>query len=780
MSATFATRVGTPDPGRDRSGTQPRVPSPGVIGPGIASAVAVLLSAIALAPLVDSGSWFGATFLAVVVVTVIGALTTWARVPVFLVPIFQSLGLFATLVASYTTDAPLRFVPSPDAMRALREVLSAGMGDIDQYSPPVPYSAGVSAVVAIGIGCVAIVVFVLEVNLRMPVVAGFALIAVYVVPSFVLDDGSPWWAFAFVAVGWMVLLISDERVGLVSWGRLLRRADKNGPGSPLAGLSSAAIRLGALAIVTAIALPILIPSLADAVLGRSATGLGGTGDGTGAQGDASSTVGLGAVVSLRRDLRQNKEVVVLRYTTTATNPSYLRAAVLEDYANESWRARDFQPASSTRVVDGTDLQTDIGTTVATTPTTYTFSDVKLDASYLPVAEHAERISGLAGQWYVDSQTQTVFGVDSTTSGASWGVGALETSPTIAQLRSSTPAAAPDPEQVRLAAGIPPDLADAARAWTAGATTNFDRAVALQNYFRDRFTYDANAKSDQSTSYLEQFLRDRTGYCEQFAATMALMARSLGIPARVVVGYTPGTRSADDVWVVRGKDAHAWPELFLGGVGWVRFEPTPGGAAGGGAAPLPVTSNVPAATPSSSTGPGATPSGDPKLSRLLEAERPADAGTFDGPAVDTATTADQWRLRVLLGVLVLGLAAAAVPAVWRWARRRRRLSTSASVEDAWEELRDTARDLGVPWSDAQTPRQAVAAVITRQRLRGADADAATRVGRTTERSRYAATAPSTIGLADDVSTVRTALLDRVDLATRVRATLLPASLRNPQD
>jgi hypothetical protein len=77
---------------------------------------------------------------------------------------------------------------------------------------------------------------------------------------------------AFVAIGFMVLLVSDERVGLASWGRMLRRP--RATRSPLAGFSSSALRLGALAVVAAVAIPILVPALTDAVLGRHDTGFG--------------------------------------------------------------------------------------------------------------------------------------------------------------------------------------------------------------------------------------------------------------------------------------------------------------------------------------------------------------------------------------------------------------------------------------------------------------------------------------------------------------------------
>jgi transglutaminase-like putative cysteine protease len=770
------TTTGTVRPTPTRSPAPPppvsanRVSSSGILGPSVASGVAVVLASFALGPLFDSGAWFGSVLITVAAVVAVGGVATWARLPLFLVPIVQVVALFSILVARFTTDAPLGFVPTPDSMTELRAVLSTGMGEVDRYAPPVPLSPGVSAVTAIAIGCVAIVVFVLQVNLRMPVVAGLALISVYVVPAFVLADGAPWWSFAAVAVGFMVLLISDERVGLVSWGRMLRRSEGGATSSALSGLSSSALRLGAVAIVTAIALPILVPSLTDAVLGRHSSGFG-DGPGTGTD---PSQLGLDAFVSMRRDLLVLPTTVVFRYTTKATDPSYLRTVVLEQYANERWTARNFDPSVSTRVGDDVALPAEVGAGVATTPQSYDFTADKLVNAFVPMPENATAVRGLSGQWYDDSTTGTIFGVDSTTKGARWQVDALDASPTPDQLAASVIGNSPDLESLRSASTVPPRVAELARTVTAGATTNLERATLIQNYFLSGFQYSTQAASDQSISAIDSFLDEKRGYCQQFAATMALMARAVGIPSRVVVGYTKGTLE-DGTWVVRGKDAHAWPELLFPGVGWVRFEPTPRTAAEGGTLAVPIyTTERPGTTPTpTSTSSPSNGGRNDKLHGLTK-----DLGSSSTPVDVTPqeTTADQWRLRGLLALAVVALLLAAVPAVWRWMRRRRRLSATASVEDAWEELRDTARDLGIEWSDARTPRQAVASVIAREHLTGTAADAAVRVGQVTERSRYAPVPPSTEGLSEDVGTVRTALLTRADRSTRVRAALLPQSLR----
>ena len=100
-------------------------------------------------------------------------------------------------------------------------------------------------------------------------------------------------------------------------------------------------------------------------------------------------------------------------------------------------------------------------------------------------------------------------------------------------------------------------------------------VALQNWFRTEFAYDLSVQAGNSDDAVRQFLRIRRGYCEQFSATFAAMARSLGIPARVAIGFTPGELRDDGLYHVYDRHAHAWPEVWFDGFGWVSFEPTPG-------------------------------------------------------------------------------------------------------------------------------------------------------------------------------------------------------------
>ncbi|MCY3890111.1 MAG: DUF3488 and transglutaminase-like domain-containing protein [bacterium] len=119
--------------------------------------------------------------------------------------------------------------------------------------------------------------------------------------------------------------------------------------------------------------------------------------------------------------------------------------------------------------------------------------------------------------------------------------------------------------------------------TEGAESGYEQALALQSFFRNGgFVYDARVATGHSGNRIEEFLSTRRGYCEQFAGTFAAMARSVGLPARVAVGFTVGEADPNDpnLYLVQGKHAHAWPEVHLAEVGWVAFEPTPGRGAPG--------------------------------------------------------------------------------------------------------------------------------------------------------------------------------------------------------
>lgn len=149
---------------------------------------------------------------------------------------------------------------------------------------------------------------------------------------------------------------------------------------------------------------------------------------------------------------------------------------------------------------------------------------------------------------------------------------------------------PSARLTNLYTDLPEDFSDVLRALarqiTAQASTPFERGLVLEEFFRSTggFVHDATVSTGHTTLNLEEWILEpestnyRRGYCQQFAAAMAVMARSLGIPARLVFGFSPGeieTQSdGSEVIVVRARNGHVWVELFMESQGWVRFDPTP--------------------------------------------------------------------------------------------------------------------------------------------------------------------------------------------------------------
>ncbi len=143
-------------------------------------------------------------------------------------------------------------------------------------------------------------------------------------------------------------------------------------------------------------------------------------------------------------------------------------------------------------------------------------------------------------------------------------------------------------------GVAPDIVELARSVTASGRTDEEKAKLLERWFLGNFTYDLKIALTAKLGLRDFLFTDRRGYCEQFASSFAVMARALGIPSRVAVGFVRGDYSAQTkTYQVRGKDAHAWPEVFIDNH-WQRFEPTPG--RGDAAAPEPTPSTTTTTAP----------------------------------------------------------------------------------------------------------------------------------------------------------------------------------------
>jgi hypothetical protein len=251
-------------------------------------------------------------------------------------------------------------------------------------------------------------------------------------------------------------------------------------------------------------------------------------------------------------------------------------------------------------------------------------------------------------------------------------------------------------------GISEEVGNLARRWTEDQSAPFERLVAIQNRLRT-FDYSLEVTPEDSADYLTRFLTEtRRGYCQQFATAFAVLARVLGYPTRVSVGFLPGapTGRGPGEYIVRGTDAHAWPEVYFRDYGWVAFEPTPRSSAEQPTYTLPAFNAIVG-------GPQGALSPDPGTTRLARVQDQGRAGArgltgVTGQASGGVNRNPAWlrafnRLAGALALL-LGLFLVAVPLIkeWRIVRDYRRAdSPGGAAVAAFSHFQSEAADLAVP-------------------------------------------------------------------------------------
>ncbi len=382
------------------------------------------------------------------------------------------------------------------------------------------------------------------------------------------------------------------------------------------------------------------------------------------------------------------------FTVTADEPSYWRIAGLDTYEDNIWKvAGNFSPE------DGELPGQDLGGT--RTELVQTVNISALAAIWLPAAFAPSSISEATTEvtWNSETSSLTVANDIPNSDGVSYTVVSRVPAFSADELRAA-PATIPDDIAERyldVPDNISPTMLGLARDLTADSTNRYDTMRALQDHFRGyRYELQLGPRGDDP---IETFLQERQGFCQQFAGTFALMARSLGVPTRVATGFTWGDQGTDSegrtTYTVTGRHTHAWPEVYFDGLGWVPFEPTPGRGMPGAS---PYSGHTPAQdsnTQSTLDEPDTTPT-DPSVSRPdpgFEPDIPDPAGG--------GTVAEQpafWR-RIDLRYLLIPAAVAAYAGVILGAhalRRRQRRARSTTpdqqVTTAWSEAVE-AVDLG---------------------------------------------------------------------------------------
>ncbi len=250
--------------------------------------------------------------------------------------------------------------------------------------------------------------------------------------------------------------------------------------------------------------------------------------------------------------------------------------------------------------------------------------------------------------------------------------------------------------LQLPKNLDPNIKILAENITHQAPTMYDKAVALESYFHSHYTYNANMSVPRGQEPVSWFLfrnNSHTGFCNYFSTAMTIMARELGIPARVVEGYTNGKYDVkQNQWVIRGTDAHSWVQIYFAGYGWVNFEPS----ASFSSFTRPVVSSNTVASTGGSTSPQA--SGN----RNRQARLPEETGSV-GPSLNSNSSQQQAQLRqtislTFVSLVLLCLFGLVCFSIW-WRRLYRGYSLSSQVYGRVVKLANWA---GIPLKPSQTP------------------------------------------------------------------------------
>jgi transglutaminase-like putative cysteine protease len=436
-------------------------------------------------------------------------------------------------------------------------------------------------------------------------------------------------------------------------------------------------------------------------------------------------VSIDPIVDIRPALLNQHPVDL--FTVRSDRAAYWRFLALDQFDGRQWKASDQEATRGTLINSGllrpnpsepTNLQSTVATTLHQR---YEFQG--LTQPWLPTAFDPVSVSIVASVARYDPESQSLVAPNGTYQDFAYEVDSQLVVPTPDQL--DVEPAVSGPERARytnLPKDTPPQIAAIAHRLADGAPNIYRKVLAIQKYLKD-FTYDLRVPAGHGVNDIVNFLTNtKAGYCEQFAGTMAVMLRSIGIPARVAVGFTPGTYdSAQGVYQVSSQDAHAWVEVLFPGYGWLAFEPTPtrtNPVAAPYVAPLFLN-------PPTGGGPGCANVKNPRLcnqetgrqggrgglantrTRIGHDEGipPTGVGTpTDLPA--PVSPANRWRTLAFEALLaLLGLALLLIP-VAKWLGRRLTLARAhdprSRVLAVYGVLTQRAADLGLGRRTHETP------------------------------------------------------------------------------
>jgi hypothetical protein len=661
-------------------------------------------------------------------------------------------------------------LPTRETLAEMARAASSAMTAVSEQAAPVEVTTEFVLLTCAGAWAVATAADGLAFRARQPLLALVPALGLFVFPA-VIRPTSPAWYTAWFLLGAAGLLLFEGRARLATWGRWVSHA-RSRPGAgwrlPLTPAAQTGRWLALAAGLCALTVPWLLPGYGQqGALDLKERAGGDTG------------VALNPFVSLRTRLTAQDDVPMFRARTTRRER--WRLMVYDRFDGTDFAPSSDPRANLTQFVGP--LAGDLDPELRTTQITQEVEIQELGSFWLPAATAPIRVD--AGRRVLANPTFASLTVNRRLrQGFTYTV--VSQVPEIEASDLDGPIDYHDyPEMAPYTdtGNLDQEVRDRARAVVEAkkADTPFEAALAIQDYLRSsEFRYNLNVPSLASGgNQLRRFLTEvREGYCEQFAIAMAMMAREVGIPSRVAVGFTSGEIVDKNYEQVTTHDAHAWPELWFPRAGWTPFEPTPrsdgtvtlpiyttpaGRVPGGNAGPP--TIEQPENSPASTTPRTIRPETDPAAESDPLAGGGAERGLLERPLVRAGAAV------VLLVALVPGI---------KWgrtllARRRVGRRPRDAVAESYAEVTGWARDAGIGRRGAETP--AAYARRLNQDFAG-DADSLVELTRLFERAEYGAAEPD--GDQADrarqlARSARSSLAGRLGWRRRLVATVSPRSL-----
>ena len=659
-----------------------------------------------------------------------GALVTWIALTYgtgrwrLVVAHLAGLALLIARVAAPSTFS-FGIIPGPETTRMVGSELGQALDLLRFGSPPVLALAGLTALVAAAMWMLASAWMWGAVTARpwlgiVPPLGFYLYLAVV--------DRAP------ALPAWSAIFVMLTALGLLSTSQVIRPGagrvrDADDRPVPRRQLGASAVTVLAVMAAGLVGATLAGPALSGtgAIRWRN----GSSGDGTG------SGVSFNRFVGLRQDLVSQSDepvfVATIEGETPVSGGLYWKLVTLDHYDGSFW-----VPAETT-FADPTDSAWEDPnlayrgdtTTVSQTVRIESLREDRLPVLYSPTSvasasdiiragaqagsDGSLRINAISRQgltYKVESRVPTIdVAALATNNGqlsplfAEAAAEGLFTADAAQRTTADAPLAI-DP-YLDLPDDLDPAIGDLAREITAGVATPFERALLLEDFLRG-FTYDLDVSSGHTSLQLAAWLTDpeslnyRRGYCEQFATAMGVMGRALGLPTRVVIGFTPGERldtPDGPVTVVRQRNAHAWVEVWLDAEGWVRFDPTP--RSDGATIPTSASIGFDPGVVDLSVAANDTPEAQPP--NLVGDIPNIPAFDFGGSSTSGVSGSDEALWWVWGSVAALILLVGAIPASKLIRRRsRHKLALEGDITAAWAEITDRLTDLGSGPSAHQTP------------------------------------------------------------------------------